>query len=80
MSHVRWQRGLGNKIDAEGAGRLLAFDTAELKARSLGEDIDVRLQPSREVKSFVLPHLTQPYAPNAPNPLGDYIQELQRLR
>ena len=48
----------GDKVNAEGARRLLPLDAAELKAHSVGEDIDVLLQPRREVESFVTPHLT----------------------
>ena len=60
---------LGNEVDAERASRLLAFGTAELKARSLGDDLRVVLQLGGEVERFVAPHLAESHALNAPNPL-----------
>lgn len=51
--------------DTEDADSLLAFDTAELNASSLGKDIDVLLQPLGEVESLMAPHFTQSHTLNA---------------
>lgn len=59
----------GNEVDAERASRLLAFNTVELKACSLDDDLRIALQPSGEVERFVGPHLSETHALNAPNPL-----------
>ena len=58
-----------DQVDTEGTRRLLPFDSAELKARGVGQDIDVLLQPRREVEGFVAPNLTQSNALNASDPL-----------
>lgn len=66
----------GDEVDTEGAHGLLAFDTAELKAGSLVEDIDVLFQPLGEVECFVLPHLPQCYTLDS----SDHMSQSRQLK